>query len=179
MLSFFLYCSVSTFDKKHPFFEPQNEYWCSKREQCLLFTAGVRDSLNLIREKIAFVKDVKLLESLIKPFRDIFGMYVRYAETYSKTEVSTFMVVDDQISDPLVTYKCEILSYIGKIIRFCENVLPYIKTTLHDRALGQYFNIIRCTCKYFEKVVVDNEVFHVKLDPPPKKPSYRKGWTYY
>ena len=89
------------------------------------------------------------------------------------------MVVDDNRSDPLVTYQCEILSYIGKIIRFCENVLPFIKTTINDRALGQYFSIIRSTCKYFAKVVVDNEVFHVKLDPAPKNPSYRKGWTYY
>ena len=154
--AFFLYCSVNTFDKIHPFFEPQNESWCSKREQCLLFTAGVRDSLNLIREKIAFVKDVALLDSLRKPFRDIFGMYVWYAETYSKTKVSTFMVVDDNRSDPLVTFTCEILSYIGKIMRFCENVLPFIKTTNNDMALGQYFNVIHSTCKYFEKVVVNN-----------------------
>ena len=89
------------------------------------------------------------------------------------------MVVDDNRSDPLVTFTCEILSYIGKIMRFCENVLPFIKTTNNDMALGQYFNVIHSTCKYFEKVVVDNEVFHVKLNDPPKKPSYRKGWTYY
>ena len=145
----------------------------------MLFTAGVRDSLTLIREKIAFVKDVKLLESLTKPFRDILGMYVRFAETYSKTKASNCIIRDDKTSDPIVNYKCDLLGYMGNMISFCEHVLPYIKSTLHDRALGQYWNVIRSTCKYFEKVVMDNEVFHVKLDPPPKKRSYRKGWIYY
>ena len=145
----------------------------------MLFTAGVRDSVTLIRDKLAFVKDVKLLESLIKPFRDINGMYVRFAETYSKTKASASIVVDHQLSDPIVDYQLQILGYIGNINRFCENIMPYIKTTVHDRALGQYWNVIRSTCKYFEKVVMDNEVFHVKVDPPPKKRSYRKGWTYY
>ena len=124
--------------------------------------------MNLIRDKITFVKDAELLESFIKPFREILGMYVRYAETYSKTEVSTFMVVDHKEKDPIVTYQCQILGYIGNIMCFCNNVIPYIKTTMHDRALGQYYNIIRSTCKYFEKLVMDNEIFHVKLDPPPK-----------
>ena len=145
----------------------------------MLFTAGVRDSLTLIREKIAFVKDVKLLESLTKPFRDILAMYVRFAETYSKTKASNCIIQDDKTTDHIVKYKCELLGYMGHMILFCEHVLPYIKSTLHDRALGQYWNVIRTTCKYFEKVVMDNEVFHVKLDPPPKKHSYRKGWTYY
>ena len=140
---------------------------------------GVRDSLTLIREKIAFVKDVKLLESLIKPFSDILGMYVRFAETYSKTKASNCIIRDDNIGDPIVEYKCQLLGYMGHMISFCEHVLPYIKTTVHDRALGQYFNLIRSTCKYFEKVVTENEVFHVKLDPPRKKHFTRKGWTYY
>ena len=136
--------------------------------------------MKLIREKIAFVKDVKLLESLIQPFRDILGMYVRFAETYSKTKASKFIIRDDKLSDPIVNYQCDLLGYMGHMISFCEHVVPYIKTTLHDRALGQYFNVIRLTCKYFEKVVMENEVFHLKLDPPPpKRHSSRKGWTYY
>ena len=136
--------------------------------------------MKLIREKIAFVKDVKLLESLIQPFRDILGMYVRFAETYSKTKASKFIIRDDKLSDPIVNYQCDLLGYMGHMISFCEHVVPYIKTTLHDRALGQYFNVIRSTCKYFEKVVMENEVFHLKLDPPPpKRHSSRKGWTYY
>ena len=141
--------------------------------------SGVRDSLTLIRGKIAFVKDVKLLESLIQPFRDILGMYVRFAETYSKTKASKSIIQDDKPSDPIVNYQCDLLGYMGHMISFCEHVLPYIKTTVHDRALGQYFNLIRSTCKYFEKVVTENEVFHVKLDPVRKKHCTRKGWTYY
>ena len=103
-------------------------------------------------------------------------MYVRYAETYSKTEVSTFMVVDHKEKDPIVTYQCQILGYIGNIMCFCNNVIPYIKTTMHDRALGQYYNIIRSTCKYFEKLVMDNEnISREARSPPPKNVHIVKG----
>ena len=106
-------------------------------------------------------------------------MYVRFAETYSKTKASKCIIQDDKPSDPIVNYQCDLLGYMRHMISFCEHVLPYIKTTVYDRALGQYFNLIRSTSKYFENVVVDNEVFHVKLDPPHKTHSTRKGWTYY
>ena len=87
------------------------------------------------------------------------------------------MAVDKKLNDPLVQCQVELFGYINSIDVFCTHVLPFIETTIYDRALRQYFNLMSSTCKYLEKVVVDNPVFHAQL-PQPKKHSH-KGWRYY
>ena len=82
------------------------------------------------------------------------------------------MAVDKKLNDPLVQCQAELLGYSSSINVFCTHVLLLIETTMHDCTLGQYFNLMHSNCKYLEKVVVDNPVFHAEL-PQPKMHSHK------
>ena len=48
----------------------------------------------------------------------------------------------------------------------CNNALPYAKNLEDDTAIKNYRMMMCSACKFIEQIVVDNEVLHVKPDPP-------------
>ena len=56
--------------------------------------------------------------------------------------------------------------YLRDIILFCNNALPYAKNLEGDTAIENYQMMMCSACKFIEQIVVDNEVLHVKPDPP-------------
>ena len=63
--------------------------------------------------------------------------------------------------------------YLRDIIVFCNNALPYAKNLEDDTAIENYRMMMCSACKFIEQIVVDNEVLHVKPDPP----AYQLRWT--
>ena len=55
--------------------------------------------------------------------------------------------------------------YLRDIIVFCNHALPYAKNLEDDTAIENY-RMMCSACKFIEQIVVDNEVLHVKPDPP-------------
>ena len=55
--------------------------------------------------------------------------------------------------------------YLRDIIVFCNNALPYAKNLEDDTAIENYRMMMCSACKFIEQIV-DNEVLHVKPDPP-------------
>ena len=121
--------------------------------------------------------NMELLESIRLSFGNISSMYRTFAQQYSKTEVVDYVHNSRGINANLMKQRqMEIHSICCEIQVFCKNVKPYIKSTLVDSAIGQFFNIMQSTCKFFEKTVMDNPIFHA-VDPNP--PSRRKCSKFY
>ena len=68
--------------------------------------------------------------------------------------------------DAILEMQLQIHMYLRDIIVFCNNVLPYAKNLEDDTAIENYRMMMCSACKFIEQIVVDNEVLHVKPDPP-------------
>ena len=130
-----------------------------------------------IRCKIFKVQKIELLESLKLSLCHISKMYRAYSQQYSKTNVVDYLHSDKDINPNFRKQRqMEIHSICCEIQVFCKGVKPYIKSTLINNAIRQFFNIINSTCKFFEKTVMENPIFHA-VDPNP--PSRKKISKFY
>ena len=68
--------------------------------------------------------------------------------------------------DAILEMQLQIHMYLRDIIVFCNNALPYAKNLEDDTAIENYRMMMCSACKFIEQIVVDNEVLHVKPDPP-------------
>ena len=68
--------------------------------------------------------------------------------------------------DAILEMQLQIHMYLRDIIVFCNNALPYAKNLEDDTAIKNYRMMMCSACKFIEQIVVDNEVLHVKPDPP-------------
>ena len=68
--------------------------------------------------------------------------------------------------DAILEMQLQIHMYLRVIIVFCNNALPYAKNLEDDTAIENYRMMMCSACKFIEQIVVDNEVLHVKPDPP-------------
>ena len=148
-----------------------------KRTRCLFLLNGVYSYSETFRSKIFTVKDIELLESIRLSFGNISAMYRNYAEQYSKTRVVDY-VHDSRDTNPnlIKQRQMEIHSICCEIQVFCKNVKPYIQSTLINNSIRQFFNIMSSTCKFFERTVMENPIFHA-VDPNP--PTRRKCSKFY
>ena len=104
-------------------------------------------------------------------------MYRAYSQQYSKTKVVDYLHSDKDINPNFKKQRqMEIHSICCEIQVFCKGVKPYIKSTLINNAIRQFFNIINSTYKFFEKTVMENPIFHA-VDPNP--PSRKKISEFY
>ena len=148
-----------------------------KRTRCLFLLNGVNSYSETFRSKILTVKDINLLESIRLSFGNISCMYRNYSEQYSKTKVVDYVHSSMDINPNLIKQRqMEIHSICCEIQVFCKEVKPHIKSTLINNAIRQFFNIMHSICKFFERTVMDNPIFHV-VDPNP--PSRRKCSKFY
>ena len=147
-----------------------------KRTRCLFLLNGVNSYSETFRSKILTVKDIELLESIRLSFGNIICMYRNYSEQYSKTRVVNYLQSMDINPNLIKQRQMEIYSICCEIQVFCKEVKPYIKSTLINNAIRQFFNIMHSTCKFFERTVMDNPIFHA-VDPKP--PSRRKCSKFY
>ena len=150
--------------------EPEWQNLCDKRTRCLFLLNGVDSYIETFRLKIFLVEDIELLESIRLSFGHISGMYRTYSDQYSQTNVVDYVHSSTHINPNFRKQRqMEIHSLCCEMQVFCKGVRPYIKATLINDAIGQFFNIIYYTCKFFEKTVMDNPIFH-SVDPnPPRK----------
>ena len=148
-----------------------------KRTRCVFLLNGVQSYSETIRCKIFRVQDIELLESLKLSFGHISKMYRAYSQQYSKTKVVDYVHSDKDINPNLKKQRqMEIHSICCEIQVLCKGVKPYIKSTLINNAIRQFFNIINSTCQFFEKTVMENPIFHA-VDPNP--PSRKKISKFY
>ena len=148
-----------------------------KRTRCVFLLNGVDSYSETIRSKIFRVQDMELLESLRLVLTNICGMYKNFSDQYSKTKVVNYVENMRYINPNLKTHRqMEIHQYCCGIQVFCKELKPYIKSTLINNAIRQCFNVMHSTCKFFEKTVMDNPIFHA-VDPNP--PSRKKCSKFY
>ena len=148
-----------------------------KRTRCVFLTNGVHTYCETIRLKIFLLEDIELLESIRLSFGNISSMYRTYSDQYSKTKVVDYVHNSREINPNLRKQRqMEIHSLCCEMQVFCKNVKPYIKATLINNAIKQFFNIMYYTCKFFEKTVMDNPLFHA-VDPKP--PTRKKCSKFY
>lgn len=148
-----------------------------KRTRCLYLCHGVSSSAESIRCKILQVQEIELLESLKLSLRNISQMYRNFSDQYSKTRVVNYVETMTWVNPNFITLRqIEVHSLCCEIQIFCKHVTPYMKNTMIDRAIGQFFNIMSATCKFLEKTVMDNPIFHA-VDPNP--PRRKKCFKYY
>ena len=142
-----------------------------KKTRCMFLLNGVNSYSETFRSKIFSVKDMELLESIRLSFGHISSMYRNFAQQYSKTKVVDYVHNSRDINANLMKQRqMEIHSICCEIQMFCKEVKPYIKSTLINDAIRQFFNIMQSTCKFFEKTVMDNPIFHaVEPNPPSRK----------
>ena len=160
-------------------YEEENEWQnlFDKRTRCIFLLNGVDSYSESIRSKIFRVEDIELLERMRHSLGNISAMYRSYSEQYSKTKVVDYVHSNEHINPNLVKQRrMEIYEICCEIQVFCKGVRPYIKLSLINNAIRQFFNIINSTCKFFEKTVMDNPIFPA-VDPNP--PSRRKCSKFY
>ena len=146
-----------------------------KRTRSLWLLNGVYSYSETFRLKIFQVEDNELLEYIRTSFANISSMYRTFSEQFSKTKVVDYIHSETRIDPNFRKLRqMEIHSICCEIQVFCKEVKPYIKSTLIDSAIGQFFNIIFSTCKFFEKTVMDNPVFHAVAPNPPRRKKYSK-----
>ena len=175
-ISFKLFRQYLEVDKDY---EEENEWQnlFDKRTRCIFLLNGVDSYSEFIRSKIFRVEDIELLERMRLSLGNISAMYRSYSEQYSKTKVVDYVHSNKHINPNLVKHRqMEIHQICCEIQVFCKGVRPYIKSSLINNAIRQFFNIINSTCKFFEKTVMDNPIFHA-VDPNP--PSRRKCSKFY
>ena len=148
-----------------------------KRTRCIFLVNGVNSYSETIRLKIFLVEDIELLESIRLSFGNISAMYRAYSAQYSQTEVVDYVHSSTDINPNLRKQRqMEIHSLCCEIQVFCKGVRPYIKSTLINNAIRQCFNIMYYTCKFFERTVMENPIFHA-VDPNP--PTRKKCSKFY
>ena len=141
-----------------------------KRTRGIYLINGVLSSTEQIRRKIFQVQDIELLESLKTSFGHISQIYRNYASQYSKTETVNYLEGGTRINPNLIEQRrMEVHTLCCELQLFCKRVRPFIKETMIDRAIGQFFNIMNASGRYFEKIVMDNQIFHAQLPGVPKK----------
>ena len=113
------------------------------------------------------IKEVKLLDYLEHYIGKISDMFRVYAVHISKTYIPPVKKPCAlQNPDAILEMQLQIHMYLRDIIVFCNHVLPYVKNLEDDTAIENYRIMMCSVCKFIEQIVVDNEVLHVKPDPP-------------
>ena len=168
-ISFKLFRQYLEVDKDY---EEENKWQnlFDKRTRCIFLLNGVDSYSESIRSKIFRVEDIELLERMRLSLGNISAMYRSYSEQYSKTKVVDYVHSNKHINPNLVKQRSK-----GEW-KFMKYVRPYIKSSLINNAIRQFFNIINSTYKFFEKTVMDNPIFHA-VDP--NLPSRRKCSKFY
>ena len=108
------------------------------------------------------IKEVKLLDYLehyMGEISDMFRVYAVYIPAVKKPCAL-------RNPDAILEMQLQIHMYLRDIIVFCNNALPYAKNLEDDTAIENYRMMMCSACKFIEQIVVDNEVLHVKPDPP-------------
>ena len=130
-------------------------------------TVGVRDNTELIESRLMRIKEVKLLDYLEHYMGEISDMFRVYAVHISKTYIPAVKKPCAlRNPDAILEMQLQIHMYLRDIIVFCNNALPYAKNLEDDTAIENYRMMMYSACKFIEQIVVDNEVLHVKPDPP-------------
>ena len=128
---------------------------------------GVCDNTELIESQLMHIKEVKLLDYLEHYMGEISDMFRVYAVHISKTYIPAVKKPCAlQNPDAILEMQLQIHMYLRDIIVFCNHALPYAKNLDYDTAIENYGMMMCSACKFIEQIVVDNEVLHVKPDPP-------------
>ena len=113
------------------------------------------------------IKEVKLLNYLEHYMGEISDMFHVYAVHISKTYIPAVKKPCAlRNPDAILEMQLQIHMYLRDIIVFCNHALPYAKNLEDDTAIKNYQMMMCSACKFIEQIVVDNEVLHVKPDPP-------------
>ena len=130
-------------------------------------TVGVHDNTELIESRLMRIEEVKLLDYLEYYMGEISDMFRVYAVHVSKTYIPPVKKPSALIHpNAILEMQLQIHMYLRDIIVFCNHALPYAKNLEDDTAIENYRNMMFSACKFIEQIVVDNEVLHVKPDPP-------------
>ena len=113
------------------------------------------------------IKEVKLLDYLEHYMGEISDMFRVYAVHILKTYIPAVKKPCAlQNPDAILEMQLQIHMDLRHIIALCNHVLPYAKNLEDDMAIENYRMMMCSACKFIEQIVVDNEVLHVKPDPP-------------
>ena len=113
------------------------------------------------------IEEVKLLDYLEHYMGEISDMFHVYAVHISKTYIPPVKKPCAlQNPEGFLEMQLQIHMYLRDIIVFCNHALPYVKNLVDDMAIKNYWTMMFSVCKFIEQIVLDNEVLHVKPDPP-------------
>ena len=113
------------------------------------------------------IKEVKLLDYLEHYMGEISDMFCVYAVHILKTYIPPIKKPIPLCNpDAILEMQLQIHMYLRDIIVFCNNALRYVKNLEDNTIIENYHMMMFSACKFTEQIVVDNEVLHVKPDPP-------------
>ena len=135
-------------------------------------TVGVRDNTELIEERLFYNEEHKLLDYLQHYMWEISTMFRVYAVNISKTHIPPLTKpISLRNKNPIWEKQYQIHVYLRYIIVFCNNILDYVKNLEDETSIKNDHTMMFSVCKFIEQIVLDNEILHVKPDPPESPPK--------